>query len=101
MKNYSPESQSTWATMHLLGPALEWWNTFKTKRGIQASELVWEDFVLIFRKRFLSKQFYIEKFEKFSLLHRGTGSVEVYHQKFVQLLKYATEYENNLKKKCS
>lgn len=95
VRGCSSNAKTTLVGMHLIEIALDWWTTHLTHTRCQAIHIPWEEFVALFKERFLTKQYYVEKQNEFFKLHQGSNLVDQYYHEFIRLLKYLPLYEGN------
>ena len=77
-----------WATFQLAGEAATQWENVMVEKKLQPGEISWEDFLKLFRNRWLPQLYYDKKADEFSKLIQGVMSVTQYHERFFHLVKY-------------
>jgi hypothetical protein len=86
------------AVQQLKGRSLAWWQSYREVNE-DAAEMIWTDFVKIFREQHIPSSVMKLKKEEFRKLHQGAMSVTEYLYKFIELSRYALEDVNNDEKK--
>jgi hypothetical protein len=86
------------AIQQLRGPALAWWQSYR-EINENANEMVWADFVKIFREHHIPSSVMKLKRDEFRKLHQGGMNVTEYLHKFTELSRYAPEDINDDEKK--
>lgn len=86
------------AVQQLRGPALAWWHSYREING-NANEMVWAEFVRIFREQHIPSSVMKLKKDEFRKLRQGGMTVTEYLHKFTELSRYAPEDINDDDKK--
>ena len=86
------------AVQQLRGPALAWWQSYR-EINENANEIVWADFVKIFREHHIPSSVMKLKRDEFRKLRQGDMTVTEYLHKFTELSRYAPEDINDDEKK--
>jgi hypothetical protein len=86
------------AVQQLRGPALAWWQSYR-EINENANEMVWADFVKIFREHNIPSSVMKLKRDEFRKLRQGGMNVTEYLHKFTELSHYAPEDINDDEKK--
>ena len=95
IRNFSETSKAVWGIYHFTGKATTWWGNTKVEQNFRTTDITWEKFVGIFRKRWLPQTFYDQKLLDFQNLKQGDLSVHEYCEKFIRLLKYVPPYQQD------
>lgn len=61
VRGCNSNAKTTLVGMQLIEIALDWWNTYLTHTGHRAIDIHWEEFMVLFREWFLTKQYYVER----------------------------------------
>jgi hypothetical protein len=78
-----------YALGQLQGAAQDWWESFQYGRPENGPEITWKEFTENFRSHHIPEGLIELKQEEFRALKQGSMSVAEYHDKFVQLSRYA------------
>ncbi|KAJ8770542.1 hypothetical protein K2173_018033 [Erythroxylum novogranatense] len=79
-----------YAASLLQGDALHWWETVPGSQ-MRPVGLAWQDFVVAFRKKYLSEVYIQQKQREFLSLTQRDMSVSEYEHRFTQLVRYASD----------
>jgi hypothetical protein len=78
-----------YASGRLIGPAVDWWDSY-TAAHEAANTITWAEFTTQFRNYHIPTGLMKIK-KEFLLLKQGNMSVSEYHDKFIQLSRYAPD----------
>ena len=78
-----------------MGEATTWWENVMAEKKFQHGEVTWEEFLQLFRKRWLSQLYYDRKTTDFYKLVQGNMNVTQYHERFFHLVKYVPQYQHD------
>jgi hypothetical protein len=79
-----------YASGRLTGPAADWWNSY-TAAHDAANNITWAEFATKFRNYHIPAGLMKIKKMEFLSLKQGNMSVSEYHDKFIQLSRYALD----------
>jgi predicted PolB exonuclease-like 3'-5' exonuclease len=82
----------------LRGPALAWWQSY-WEINENANEMMWADFVKVFRDQHIPNNVMKLKKDEFRKLRQGRMTVTEYLHKFTELSRYAPDDVNDDEKK--
>jgi len=77
-----------YASGQLQGAALDWWDSFRFGRT-KANPITWHEFCGAFRSHHVPTGLMKLKKKEFLALKQGSMTVAEYHDKFIQLSRYA------------
>jgi hypothetical protein len=79
-----------YASRRLIGPAADWWDSY-TAAHDAADTITWAEFTTQFRNHHIPSGLMKIKKKEFLSLKQGSMSVSEYHNKFIQLSRFAPD----------
>lgn len=86
--NYSSNMKVRMAIYNLKGKASIWWQDLKISQGLKEKTMEWEEFKRLFKKQYLSENYYERKTKEFYELRLGSMNMEELINKFLDLLRF-------------
>ena len=86
--SYSQNMKAKIATFNLKGKEDIWWEDVNNVKGIQEEDFIWDDFQRIFKKKYLSNRYYVDKGKEFYELQMGSMTDDEYTSRLLELLRY-------------
>jgi hypothetical protein len=86
----SDREKVLYASGHLTGPAADWWDSYVAAHDA-ADTITWAEFTTQFRNYHIPAGLMKIKKKEFLSLKQGNMSVSEYHDKFIQLSRYAPD----------
>jgi hypothetical protein len=92
------ERKANFATLHLRGEALMWWENFMSMQPA-GHEVTWAEFKQAFKDHHIPKRFMDRKMRELLALKQGADTVYQYAQKFDSLCRYGGHHVDTNDKK--
>jgi hypothetical protein len=86
----SDREKVLYASSRQTGPGADWWDSYTTAHDA-ADTITWVEFSTQFRKYHIPAGLMKIKKKEFLSLKQGSMSVSEYHDKFIQLYRYASD----------
>ncbi|KAJ8766927.1 hypothetical protein K2173_011745 [Erythroxylum novogranatense] len=94
-----PEEAETWLRKTERGDALHWWECVPESQ-LKPVGLTWEDFLAVYRKKYLSEVYIQQKQREFLSLTQREMTVIEYERQFTQLWRYTSKMMFSEAAKC-
>jgi hypothetical protein len=90
LHNYSSYVEGRIAIYKLEGKASMWWDQLVQVQHIVQKSVTWREFKKYFEKKYLTKRYYDKKMKEFFELKLGSGTIDEYEIRFLELLKHVS-----------
>ena len=86
--NYSSEMKAHVSIYNLNGKATRGWRDLKHTKKDELREISWDTFRNFFQEKYMSESFFDRKVKEFHKLHMGSMTMDVFTNRFLDLLHY-------------